>query len=122
MPVPRAPGRGQGPEPTVEHGIHERAADSRCFRILTGMDQSTREYLCLVADQSLMGEKVAQALEPVVIQRREPLAITVDDGSKFASLVMDAWAYRHGIQLDFIRPGKPVESGFHRKFQWASRG
>jgi putative transposase len=25
---------------------------------------------------------------------------------------MDAWAYRHGIQLDFIRPGKPVENGF----------
>jgi putative transposase len=25
---------------------------------------------------------------------------------------MDAWAYRHGTQLDFIRPGKPVENSF----------
>ena len=29
---------------------------------------------------------------------------------------MDAWAYRHGIQLDFIRPGKPVENGFIESF------
>ncbi len=29
---------------------------------------------------------------------------------------MDAWAYRHGIQLDFIRPGKPVEKGFIESF------
>lgn len=42
----------------------------------------------------------------VVAQR----AITLDNGSEFASRVMDAWAYRRGIQLDFIRPSKPVES------------
>lgn len=76
------------------------------------MDQFTRECLCLLADQSLTGEKVAQALEPVVAQRGAPRAITVDNGSEFASRVMDAWAYRHGIQLEFIRPRKPVESGF----------
>jgi putative transposase len=29
---------------------------------------------------------------------------------------MDAWAYRHGIQLDFIRPGKPVENSFIESF------
>ena len=37
-------------------------------------------------------------------------------GSEFASRVMDAWAYRHGIQLDFIRAGKPVENGFIESF------
>lgn len=62
------------------------------------------------------GEKVAQALELVVAQRGAPRAITVDNGSEFASRVMDAWAYRHGIQLDFIRPGKPVENGFIESF------
>lgn len=96
--------------------MSERMADGRWFRILTVVDQFTRECLCLVADQSLTGEKVAQALEPVVIQRGAPRAITVDNGSEFASRVMDAWAYRHGIQLDFIRPGKPVENGFIESF------
>lgn len=93
-----------------------RVTDGRWFRILTVVDQFTRECLCLVADQSLTGEKVAQALEPIVLQRGAPRSITVDNGSEFASRVMDAWAYRHGIQLDFIRPGKPVENGFIESF------
>lgn len=96
--------------------MSERVADGRWFRILTVVDQFTRECLCLLADQSLTGEKVAQALEPIVTQRGAPRSITVDNGSEFASRVMDAWAYRHGIQLDFIRPGKPVENGFIESF------
>jgi putative transposase len=41
--------------------MSERVADGRWVRILTGVDQFTRECLCLAADQSLTGEKVAQA-------------------------------------------------------------
>jgi putative transposase len=93
-----------------------RVADGRGLRILTVVDQFTRECLCVVADQSLTGDKVAQALAPVVRQRGAPHSITVDNGSEFASRVMDAWAYRHGIQLDFIRPGKPVENSFIESF------
>ena len=60
--------------------------------------------------------KVAQALAPVVIRRGAPRSITVDNGSEFASRIMDAWAYRHGVQLDFIRPGKLVENSFIESF------
>ena len=52
--------------------MSERVADGRWFRILTVVDQFTWECLCLVVDQSLTGEKVAQALEPVVMQRGAP--------------------------------------------------
>jgi putative transposase len=96
--------------------MSERVVDGRWFRILTVVDQFTRECLCLAADQSLTGEKVAQALEPVVTQRGAPHSITVDNGSEFASRAMEAWAYRHGIHLDFIRPGKPVENSFIESF------
>jgi putative transposase len=96
--------------------MSERVADGRWFRILTVVDQFTRECLCLWAEQSVTGEKVARALEPIVCQRGAPHSITVDNGSEFASRAMDAWAYRHGIQLDFIRPGKPVENGFIESF------
>jgi putative transposase len=96
--------------------MSERVADGRWVRILTVVDQFTRACLGLLADQSLTGETVAQALEPVGLQRGAPRSITVDNGSEFASRVMDAWAYRHGIQLEFIRPGKPVENGFIERF------
>jgi hypothetical protein len=41
-----------------------------------------------------------------------PLSITADDGSEVLSKAMDAWAYQHGVQLDFIRPGRPVENSY----------
>ena len=59
--------------------MSERVTDGRWFRILTVVDQFTRECLCLLADQSLSGEKVTQALEPVVLQRGAPRSITVDN-------------------------------------------
>jgi Integrase core domain len=40
-----------------------------------------------------------------------PRTITVDHGTKFTSCALDEWAYRRGITLDFIRPGKPTEDG-----------
>ena len=42
--------------------------------------------------------------------------ITVDNGSEFASKALDAWAYAHGVKLDFIRPGKPVENAVIESF------
>ena len=47
--------------------------------------------------------------------------IVVDNGPEFISRALDIWAYRHGIQLVFIRPGKPVENAyiesFHSRFR-----
>ena len=62
------------------------------------------------------GEKVAAQLERVVKDRGVPLSIAEDNGSEFASRAMDAWAYGHGIRLDFIRPGNPVENGYIESF------
>ena len=45
-----------------------------------------------------------------------PESITVDNGPEFAGKAMDEWAYRRGIKLNFIRPGKPVENAFAESF------
>ena len=42
--------------------------------------------------------------------------ITVDNGPEFAGKAMDEWAYRRGIKLSLIRPGKPVENAFAESF------
>lgn len=59
---------------------------------------------------------MAAALEPVVHYRGAPQAITVDNGSEFASRALDVWAYQRGAHLDFIHPGKPVENGVIESF------
>ena len=40
----------------------------------------------------------------------------VDDGTEFQSRALEDWAYRRGVQLGFIRPGKPVENAFIESF------
>ena len=44
------------------------------------------------------------------------MSITVDNGTEFGSKAMDGWAYQFGVQLDFIRPGKPVENSYIESF------
>ena len=67
----------------------------------------------LLVDSSLTGTKVAQALSKIVAEQgRCQHWITVDNGTEFQSKAMDLWAYQHGVQLDFIRPGRPTENGF----------
>jgi putative transposase len=96
--------------------IAARLLDGRWFRVLTVVDQFTRECLLLLADSSLNGQKVALALSLVVAERGAPISITVDNGSEFYSRAMEAWAYQYAVQLDFIRPGKPVENSYIESF------
>ena len=60
--------------------IAARLLDGRWFRVLTVIDQFTRECLLLSADSSLTGEKVAMALSVVVAERGAPASITVETG------------------------------------------
>lgn len=96
--------------------VAARLEDGRLFRILTVLDQYTRECVAIVAKRQLSGADVAAALERAVAERDVPISITVDNGSEFAGRVVDAWAHQRGVQLAFIRPGRPTENGFIESF------
>ena len=97
--------------------VSDKLADGRSFRILTVVDQFTRECVRLEADRSMTGMKVAQALERARQERGSlPKSITVDNGSEFCSRALEAWAMTNEVQLCFIRPGRPVENGFIESF------
>ena len=88
----------------------------RRLKMLTLVDDFTRECLAIEVDFGLGGRRLAQTLERVIEQRGKPLAIRSDNGPEFAGVVMDGWAYERGIKLDFIRPGKPNENAFIESF------
>jgi putative transposase len=97
--------------------LNDKLADGRSFRILTVVDQFTRECICLEADRAMTGMKVAQALERAKAERDNlPVSITVDNGTEFCSRALEAWVMGNGVQLCFIRPGRPVENGFIESF------
>ncbi|GMV51755.1 MAG: hypothetical protein NBKEAIPA_03112 [Nitrospirae bacterium] len=64
----------------------------------------------------MTGETVGQVLDRVLDTPAVPRSITVDRGTEFQSRVLEDWAYRRGVQLDFIRPGKPMEHAFIESF------
>lgn len=96
--------------------VAARLLDGRWFRVLTVIDQFTRECVLLLTDSSLTGHKVALALSQAIVERGAPVSITVDNGTEFVSKAMEVWAYQHGVQLDFIRPGRPVENSYIESF------
>ena len=97
--------------------VRDKFGDGRSFRILTVVDQFTRECVVLEADRSMTGRKVAEALERAWEERGSlPESITVDNGSEFSGRALEAWAMGNNVQLCFIQPGRPVENGFIESF------
>jgi putative transposase len=97
--------------------VSDMLADGRSFRILTAVDQFTRECVGLEADRTMTGIKVVQALEKARGERGSlPKSITVDHGSEFCSRALEAWVIENEVQLCFIRPGRPVENAFIESF------
>jgi putative transposase len=96
--------------------VHDTLADGRPFRILTVVDNWSRHSPMLEAGFRMTGETVGRVLDRVLSDGPGPRSITVDHGTEFQSRALEDWAYRRGVQLDFIRPGKPVENAFIESF------
>jgi putative transposase len=96
--------------------VADTLLDGRRFLALTVVDNWSRHSPLIEVDVTLPWARVVSALERVAKHRGYPRMITVDNGSEFASKALDAWAYAHGVKLDFIRPGKPVENAVIESF------
>jgi Transposase and inactivated derivatives len=91
-------------------------ADGRPFRVLNVVDDFTRECLAIEVDRSLPGARVVRVLERLQAQHGLPRRIVLDNGPEFAGRTLDAWAYARGVDLCFIRPGKPIENAYVESF------
>jgi len=96
--------------------MRDALADGHPYRIWTLVDDATREAPLLLADRSLPAARIVEALDTLLLVRGRPAAIVCDHGPEFVSLALDQWASSHGIRLDFIRPGRPVENCFIESF------
>ena len=108
------------PERINQHWSMDFVSDSLCngrrFRILTVVDDLSKECPVLEADHSLTGQRVTRVLDRVSLTRGLPDVITVDNGPEFISKAVDAWAYANGVKLHFIQPGKPTQNAYIESF------
>jgi len=108
------------PERTNERWSMDFVTDSivtgQRFRALAIVDEYSRECPAIEVDTSLSGRRVVSVLDHLAEVRGLPETITIDNGPEFAGRALDEWAYRNGIKLNFIRPGKPIENAFVESF------
>ncbi len=96
--------------------VTDSTVTGRRFRALTIVDDYSRECPVIEIDTSLGGRRVVQVLERPAEIRGLPEVMTIDNGPEFTGKVLDECAYRKGVKLNFIRPGKPIENTYIESF------
>jgi len=96
-------------------------AYGRRFRTLNLVDEYTREAPAITVDFSLPGARVVRVLEELKQQGRKPEWIVTDNGPEFTGKDLDEWAYKNGVRLETIRPGRPMENGYIESFNGKMR-
>ena len=96
--------------------VADRTADGRPIRILTIIDEYTRECLALVVRRSLRSEDVLEALTDLFVHRGTPVYLRSDNGSEFTAKAVRSWLARLSVQTLFIEPGSPWENGYVESF------
>ena len=96
--------------------LSDTLTDGRRFRILAVVDDFTRECLCLVADTSLSGTRVARELDAIIAQRGRPLLCVSDNGTELTSMAILRWCQESGTEWHYIAPGKPTQNAFIESF------
>jgi putative transposase len=96
--------------------VSDSMATGQTVRVLTVVDDYTRECLAMETDTSLSGWRVRRVLDRITGERGRPEAIVVDNGPEFRGRAMESWSEQYGVRLNFIEPGKPVQNAFVESF------
>jgi hypothetical protein len=75
--------------------VSDAFTDGRRFRVLAVVDDFTRECLCLIADTSLSGARLARELDSLIARRGKPKTIVSDNGTEMTSMVPSNGARKH---------------------------
>lgn len=96
--------------------VSDRTRYGSNIRVLTVIDEVTRECLALEVDSWITGRRVSAVLNRIALFRGLPKEILTDNGSEFTSNIMNAWAYDHKVEHIFTDPGKPMQNGYIESF------
>ena len=96
--------------------VHCRTADGKAFRVLTIIDEYTRECLALHVSRRMCSEQVMHVLAELFLTCGMPDNVRSDNGPEFIALALKKWLANLGVQTQYIEPGSPWENGYNESF------
>ena len=96
--------------------VFDFTRDGKKLKILTIIDEFTRECLQLFVSRNITSQKVIEVLYFLFITRGFPDYIRSDNGPEFTSKIIRAWLKRIGVKPKYIEPGSPWENGYIESF------
>jgi putative transposase len=96
--------------------VSDCVSTGRVIRMLTVVDDCTRECPAIEVDTALGGLRVRRVLDRIASERGLPEAIVLDNGPEFRGRALAAWSEERGVRLEFIQPGKPAQNAFAESF------
>ena len=96
--------------------VEDRTSDGRKLRLLTMVDEYTRECLAIDVERRLCSHDVLHRLGELFLERGIPDHIRSDNGPEFTALAVRRWLKSLGIRTLYIEPGSPWENGYIESF------
>ena len=101
--------------------VHATLSNGGRYRLLTVIDEYTREALCVLAKPSMTGHDVLEALFPLFLKHGKPEHIRSDNGPEFIAGQLQEWLIKVGVTPLQIYPGSPWENGYNERFNGTLR-
>lgn len=101
--------------------VHDRLSNGRRYKMLTVLDEYTRQALCVAVGTTLGSTQVLEALYPLLLKHGRPAYIRSDNGPEFTAAPLQVWLRRVGIKPIQIYPGSPWENGYNERFNGTLR-
>jgi len=96
--------------------VADRTSNGRSFRMLTVIDEYTRECLAISVRRSFKATDVQEELTKLMIEHGVPRFIRSDNGPEFIEESLREWLGKLGVGPLFIQPGSPWENGYIESF------
>jgi len=94
----------------------DRTHDGRAIKMLTVIDEYTRETLVIIVARKITSDDVLDYLTDPFVTQGPPEHIHSDNGSEFTAKAVRSWLGRIGVKTLFIEPGSPWENGYNESF------
>ena len=101
--------------------VHDKLSSGRPYKMLTVLDEYTREALSVAVRSKMSANDVLEALYPLILERGRPDYIRSDNGPEFIAAPLQEWLIKVGIKPIRIYPGSPWENGYNERFNGTLR-